>query len=97
MYAEDLEWAWRAHTRGYETWFEPAAVVRHVGNASGVQLVRHARTAAYLRNTHRFYRNAHGPAADALYRGLEAAGSAGQWFATGVAVTGTRPARGKNA
>src|SRR5207253_2003053 len=80
MYAEDLEWAWRAHARGYETWFEPAAVVRHVGNASGAQLYDTTRTAAYLRNTHRFYREAHGPLAAALYRGLEAAGSATQWI-----------------
>lgn len=80
MYAEDLEWGWRAHTRGYSTWFEPAALVRHVGNASGEQLYATQRTAAYLRNTHRFYRDAHGRPADALYRGLEATGCATQWL-----------------
>lgn len=80
MYAEDLEWGWRAHRLGYETWFEPAAIVRHVGNASGAQSYRSTRTEAYLRNTHRFYREAHGPAAATLYRMLEAIGSAGQWL-----------------
>jgi GT2 family glycosyltransferase len=79
MYAEDLEWGWRAHRLGYETWFEPAAIVRHVGNASGAQLYATQRTAAYLRNTHRFYRAARGRGADALYRGLEAFGCAAQW------------------
>ena len=80
MYAEDLEWGWRAHTMGYETWFEPAAIVRHVGNASGEQNYRWQRTEAYLRNTHRFYRGAHGPAAAVLYRSLEAVGSAERWW-----------------
>ncbi len=79
MYAEDLEWAWRAHTKAYETWFEPAALVRHVGNASGAQLYANDRTVAYLRNTHRFYRRAHGRVADAVYRGLEAVGCGVQW------------------
>lgn len=79
MYAEDLEWGWRAHSRGFETRFEPAAVVRHVGNASGQQLYAADRTAAYVRNTHRFYRRAHGRGADAVYRGLEAFGCGVQW------------------
>jgi N-acetylglucosaminyl-diphospho-decaprenol L-rhamnosyltransferase len=80
MYAEDLEWGWRAHRAGYQTWFEPSAVVRHVGNASGAQSYQARRTEAYLRNTHRFYRAAHGPLAAAVYRGLEAIGSAGRWL-----------------
>ena len=79
MYAEDLEWGWRAHRLGYETWFEPKAVVRHVGNASGEQNYRQRRTAAWIRNTHRFYRDAHGPVAAGLYRGMEAVGCAGLW------------------
>ncbi|MEY2470250.1 MAG: hypothetical protein QOF21_2948, partial [Actinomycetota bacterium] len=80
MYAEDLEWGWRAHRLGYETWFEPSAIVRHVGNASGQQAYSSRRTAAYLRNTHRFYRQAHGLPASLVYRGLEAVGCAGQWL-----------------
>ncbi|HVU73321.1 MAG TPA: glycosyltransferase family 2 protein [Mycobacteriales bacterium] len=35
MYGEDLDWCWRARARGRSIWFTPAAVVRHVGNASG--------------------------------------------------------------
>lgn len=80
MYAEDLELGWRLHQRGYETVFTPRAVVRHVHNASGEQAYGHGRTAAYLRNTHAFYRDAGGPVNAALYRALEAMGSAGQWF-----------------
>ena len=80
MYAEDLEWGWRAHARGYETWFEPNAVVRHVGNASGAQMYDTERTVAYLRNTHRFYAHTHGRASALAFRALEAVGSAGQWL-----------------
>ncbi|MEY2399649.1 MAG: hypothetical protein QOJ00_2823 [Actinomycetota bacterium] len=80
MYAEDLEWGWRARQRGFETWFEPAAVVRHVGNASGRQMYDRARTEAMIRNSHRFYRGAHGRISSGLYRGLEATGSMVRWF-----------------
>ena len=35
MYGEDLDWCWRARRLGRTVRFTPAAVVRHVGNASG--------------------------------------------------------------
>jgi GT2 family glycosyltransferase len=79
MYAEDVEWCWRAHQRGWTIRFEPAALVRHVGNASGVQNYGAGRTAAYMRNTYRFYRRTHGPTALWLYRGLNVAGSGRRW------------------
>jgi N-acetylglucosaminyl-diphospho-decaprenol L-rhamnosyltransferase len=75
MYAEDVEWCWRARAKGWEIWFEPSAVVRHVGNASGAQSYGSSRTDAYLRNTYRFYRGEHGPLATAGYRALNAAGA----------------------
>ena len=31
LYFEDVEWAWRAHTRGMEVWLVPEARVRHAG------------------------------------------------------------------
>jgi N-acetylglucosaminyl-diphospho-decaprenol L-rhamnosyltransferase len=34
MYGEDVEWCWRARDAGLRIWFEPTAVVRHVGSAS---------------------------------------------------------------
>ena len=73
MYAEDLEWCWRARQRGWEILFEPAAVVRHVGDASGAQARdQRARMALYLRNTNRFYRRAHGWFDATAYRALNA-------------------------
>jgi GT2 family glycosyltransferase len=75
MYAEDLEWGWRAHRAGWETWFEPAAVVTHVGNASGAKAYGGTRTLTYLRNTYRFYAREHGRGSTAVYRALNLAGS----------------------
>lgn len=78
MYAEDVEWCWRARQSGWGVWFDPSAEVVHVGNASGAQ--RHEdmarRTAAYLRNTYRFYRRAHGPTSTVAYRALNLAAAA---------------------
>ena len=76
MYAEDLEWCWRARERGWTIWFDPAARVVHVGNASGQQNYGDRRTRAYMRNTYRFYRAAHAGPATALYRALNLAGTA---------------------
>lgn len=75
MYAEDLEWCWRAHNGGWTIVFEPDAVVRHVGNASGRQNYASRRTLAYLTNTYRFYRREHGFAATTAYRMLNLVGA----------------------
>jgi GT2 family glycosyltransferase len=56
MYAEDLDWCWRAHDAGWEIWFTPEAVVRHVGNASGTQLFGDGRSAAWINNSVRVHR-----------------------------------------
>jgi GT2 family glycosyltransferase len=37
MYGEDVEWCWRMRDAGLRIWFEPAAVVRHIGGASGTR------------------------------------------------------------
>jgi N-acetylglucosaminyl-diphospho-decaprenol L-rhamnosyltransferase len=76
MYVEDLEWCWRASRKGWGIRFEPAAVVVHVGNASGVQRYGDRRTEAYMRNTYAFYRREHGALATGAYRALNLAGSA---------------------
>jgi hypothetical protein len=76
MYVEDLEWAWRAHHHGWEIRFEPTAVVRHVGNASGAAAYGRRRTSTYLQNTYRFYRRHHGPVSTAAFRALNLAGCA---------------------
>jgi GT2 family glycosyltransferase len=73
MYAEDLEWCWRARQHGWDIWFEPSALVRHVGDASGRQARdQRARTSVYLRNTNRFIRSAQGLPAALGYRGVSA-------------------------
>ena len=76
MYVEDLDWCWRAREKGWQVLFEPAAVVRHVGNASGERSYGRARATAYFRNTYRFYRWHHGPLSTATYRTCNLVGSA---------------------
>ena len=76
MYVEDLEWCWRAHQRGWEVYFEPSAAVRHIGNVSGAARYGDRRTAVYMANTYRFYREQHGAAATAAYRALNVVGAA---------------------
>jgi N-acetylglucosaminyl-diphospho-decaprenol L-rhamnosyltransferase len=76
MYAEDLEWCWRARQRGWEIVFEPSAVVRHIGNVSGKARFGQRRTATYMANTYRFYADEHGRAAMQVLRGLNVAGAA---------------------
>jgi N-acetylglucosaminyl-diphospho-decaprenol L-rhamnosyltransferase len=75
MYVEDLEWGYRARTRGWETWFTPDALVVHVGNASGEQRYGASRTATWLANTYRFYARHHGPIGTAAYRSANALGA----------------------
>ena len=75
MYAEDLDWCWRARRRGWEIRLEPGAVVRHVGNVSGARRFGAERDAVAIANAIRFYRGAHGPAAAGLWRALNAAGA----------------------
>jgi GT2 family glycosyltransferase len=76
MYAEDLEWCWRARQRGWEILFEPGAVVRHIGNVSGQARFGRRRTATYMANTYRFYESEHGRLAMNVLRALNVAGAA---------------------
>ena len=74
MYAEDLEWCWRAHDEGWQIWFEPSAVVRHVGNASGEARFGRTRTATWMRNSYCLYRRRHTWWETVAYRGVNALG-----------------------
>jgi len=76
MYAEDLEWCWRAGQRGWDIWFEPTAVVRHMVNVSGRQRYGRARTRAHIHSAFRFFRREHGLAAGVAWCVLNAAGGA---------------------
>jgi GT2 family glycosyltransferase len=79
MYAEDLEWCWRASRKGWEMWFEPAAVVRHVENVSGRRQFGGLRTRAHMHNALRFYRREHGLPETAAWWALNVAGGLRQW------------------
>lgn len=82
MYVEDLAWCHRARAGGWAVWFEPEAVVVHVGNASGASGYGERRTRTYLENTHRWFLETHGSTRSRAYRLLGAAGAARQqWMA----------------
>ncbi|HVV75183.1 MAG TPA: glycosyltransferase family 2 protein [Mycobacteriales bacterium] len=68
MYAEDLEWCWRAHDAGWEVWFTPDAVVRHIGNVSGAQRFGPSQPSAWIANSVAVYGRRHSPAATSLWR-----------------------------
>ena len=72
MYVEDLEWCARARARGWEVWFEPGAVVRHVGNVSGQRRFGDGRLALEAANLRVHLRESLGPARAVAYRGLQA-------------------------
>lgn len=46
MYCEEIDWAWRMHKAGWESWLVPAAEIVHVGGASSQQA--RPETTAYL-------------------------------------------------
>jgi GT2 family glycosyltransferase len=80
MYAEDLDWCWRAHDAGWHVLFCHDAIVRHVGNASGEQNYAGRRSSAYWRNTYRLYRRRRGAAASLTYRSVNVFGAARGWW-----------------
>jgi N-acetylglucosaminyl-diphospho-decaprenol L-rhamnosyltransferase len=76
MYAEDLEWCWRARKAGFEVRFQPSATVVHVGNASGAQTYGARRSAAHLTNAYRFVASTRGTAATTAWWLANLAGTA---------------------
>ena len=72
MYVEDLEWCARARAHGWEVWFEPGAVVRHVGNVSGQRRFGDGRLALEAANLRVHLRESLGPRRAVAYRGLQA-------------------------
>jgi N-acetylglucosaminyl-diphospho-decaprenol L-rhamnosyltransferase len=70
MYAEDLEWCWRARDEGWGVWFEPDAEVVHVGNVSGAQGYGSRRTRAHLHNAYRVYERRCGRVRTRALRGV---------------------------
>ena len=90
MYAEDLEWCWRARRRGWTTRFEPDAVVEHVGNASGELRWGEARDRVMWDNAYDVVSRYAGRGSELAQRGINAAGSALAWRRAGR--PGGRPA-----
>lgn len=67
MYSEELDWCMRAHRKGWETWFEPAAVATHrLGGSS--RLNELPMMVESYRSMYRFYATYYPPAWTAAAR-----------------------------
>ena len=75
MYAEDLDWCWRARRAGWQVWFAPDAVVRHVGNASGVQRWGDRRESVAIVNANLVVRRYLGPVRGGAWQAVNALGA----------------------
>jgi hypothetical protein len=75
MYAEDLEWCWRAREAGWQIWFTPDAVVRHIGNASGSQRYGARQPAAWIANSIVVYRRRHSETATRAWQAANSFGA----------------------
>jgi len=75
MYGEDLDWCWRAREAGWQIWFTPAAVVRHIGNASGSKRYGAGQPAAWIANSIVVYRRRHSAVATRAWQLANSAGA----------------------
>ena len=81
MYGEDLEWCWRARAAGWQVWFTPTAVVRHVGNASGAQRFGPSRDQAAIVNASLVVARYRGRGYALVWRALNALTAGRAWLA----------------
>jgi N-acetylglucosaminyl-diphospho-decaprenol L-rhamnosyltransferase len=84
LYSEETEFALRAADRGWSVWYEPAAVMRHIGGESGTNPVLWALLTV---NRVRLYRRRHGPGRGLAFQAAVILGEAIR------AATGRRTAR----
>jgi GT2 family glycosyltransferase len=77
MYGEDLDWCWRARDAGWEIWLASDAVVRHVGNASGVQRYGAKQAARWIPNSVVVYRRRRTAVGTWLWQVANASATAG--------------------
>lgn len=69
MYSEEMDLCYRLHAAGWQVWYEPAAVVVHLGGGSSAKLGARSEAMLY-RSRVRFYSLHHGPLRARLVRWL---------------------------
>jgi hypothetical protein len=74
MYAEELDWCYRAKRAGHEVWFEPAAAITHLGGQSARRVPQRMLAHRFV-SSFRFLRKHHGRGAERLVRLLLAWGA----------------------
>jgi GT2 family glycosyltransferase len=84
MYAEDVDLGWRIAAAGWETRFEPAAVVLHHGAAATTQVWGDARDVRWQRSTYAWMLRRRGLAVTRAYGLLNTLGAAARAVLYGV-------------
>jgi GT2 family glycosyltransferase len=80
MYAEDLDLGWRLARAGWETWYEPAAVLRHHGEAATRKAWADATTERWLGSTYEWLRRRRGSLRAAAIALLNVGGAGVRWM-----------------
>ncbi|MEA2386016.1 MAG: hypothetical protein QOJ22_190 [Thermoleophilaceae bacterium] len=84
MYAEDLDLGWRLQAAGWETFYEPAARVRHAHGAAARQRFGDDQTAAWMAATYAWLARTRGRLAARAVGAVNVAGAAVRWAAFGA-------------
>jgi N-acetylglucosaminyl-diphospho-decaprenol L-rhamnosyltransferase len=95
LYSEETEFALRAADHGFKLWYEPAAIVEHIGGESGTNPTL---AAMVVVNKVKLFRRRRGPVASAVYFGAFVAGQgvralAGRRTCRAAVVALLRPSR----
>lgn len=69
MYSEEVDWCYTMRQAGWEVWYQPAALVTHMGSASSINRVTQRETDLYLSRL-RFFKKHYGSFATSLLKGM---------------------------
>jgi len=73
MYAEDMDWCYRAHAAGWQVWYSPGAeIVHHIGRSSDQVPLK--MVIEFHRSMARFYRKHYAPGGPRQCDGSRASG-----------------------
>lgn len=92
MYAEDIDLGWRLRAAGWETFYEPAARVRHAQGASAGQHFGEDQAAAWMAATYAWQARTRGRVTARAVGAVNVAGAAARW-ATFAALSRVAPGR----
>lgn len=69
MYSEEVDWCYTMRQAGWEVWYQPDALVTHIGSASSINRATQRETDLYLSRL-RFFKKHYGQVATSLLKGM---------------------------